>query len=265
MRDGGTGDELLAAIPKTQAPIARFSKTAEVAAVMGDVAIAEELYNWFGIILERYDLPRGFSGTFYEADFDYFRFVGHELLVTLFAFLLREQQWDIISRLLGEPIPVRYIRRDNGPGNAEWSDVSRHVGILGGLSRNHQRLSMHGDILNERHTKGELAGILPFEEFADADFFLYLRGLLPEDEFTGHFSWRPWSAVWLRGIPRFLLRAQSEAQAENVSRALSLSSVAELRNRLPQRGHQLRVLYQEGWWEYPIRQADIEKIGSRKP
>ena len=73
---------------------------------MGDATIADELYSWFGQVLERYSLPRGFSGSYNEADFDFFRFVGHELFVTLFAFLLREQQWGIISKLLGEPIPV---------------------------------------------------------------------------------------------------------------------------------------------------------------
>jgi hypothetical protein len=137
------------------------------------------------------------------------------------------------------------------------------VGILGGKSRELQRLSLHGDILNERHSKGELAGILPFEEFADADFFLYLRSLLPEVKFSGYFSWKPWSAVWLRGTPRFLLRAQSITQAENIARALGVASVSELKSRLQERGAQLRVLYQNGIWDYPVRQADIERIGSR--
>jgi hypothetical protein len=263
IRDGGTAEELLQAIPQTQASIARFSQVAEVTAVMGDITITEELYNWFGLVLERYALPRGFSGTFHEADFDFFRFVGHELFVSLFAFLLREQQWEIMCKLLGEPIPVRYISRENGPGNAEWTEISRHVGILGGKSREYQRLSFHGDILNERHSKGDLAGILPFDEFADADFFLYLRSLLPEEKYTGHFSWRPWSAVWLRGTPRFLLRAQSAAQAENLARALAVPSVSELKSRLQERGAKVRALYQDGIWEYPVRQADIEKIGSR--
>jgi hypothetical protein len=51
MRDGGAPDELFQAIPQTQTSIARFSKMAEVTAVMGDANISEELYNWFGLIL----------------------------------------------------------------------------------------------------------------------------------------------------------------------------------------------------------------------
>jgi hypothetical protein len=262
-RDGGTVEEFLLAIPETQALVARFSKLGEITAVMNDAAVAEEIYNWFGVVLERYDLPRGFGGTFYESDFDFFRFVGHELFVSFFAFLLREQQWSTMSSLLAEPIPVRYTRRENGPGNAEWTDISRLVGVLGGRSREMQRLSVHGDILNERHSKGPLAAVLPFEEFADADFFLYLRSLLPQEQFAGHFGWKPWSAVWLRGTPRFLLRAQTKGQADNVARALGLSSILELKQRLQERGAQVEVLYQSGWWDYPIQQVDIDKIGSR--
>lgn len=262
--DGGTAEDLLQAISKTQPIIARFSKLSESVAVMADIGIAVELHNWFGQILERYSLPRGFSGTYNDADFDFFRFVGHELFVTLFAFLLREQQWEIISRILNEPIPVRYLQRENGPGNCEWSDISRHVRILGGESQRRGRLSFHGDLLNERHSKGELAAVLPFEEFVDADFFLYLRGLLPDEKFNGEFSWKPWSVVWLQGTPRFLLRAQSQSQAESVTKALAVPSVTEFKKRLQERGSQIAVLYRHGWWDYPVRQGDIEKIGSRK-
>jgi len=266
LRDGGTADDLLRTIPLTQTPIARFSKMAEVTAVGGDAAVSEELYSWFGSILERYNLPRGFAGTFYESDFDFFRFVGHELFVSLFAFLLREQQWDIVSNLLAQPIPIRYLHRENGPGNAEWSDISQHVGLLGGISREQQRLSLHGDILHDRHSKAELVAVLPFEEFADADFFLYLRGVLPTDKFTGPFlPWKPWSAVWLRGTPRFLLRAQSEAQAEKLARALAVPSVSVLKSRLQERGPFVGLLYRHGFWDYPVNQSDIQKIGSRQP
>ena len=47
---------------------------------MNDVAAAEELYNWFGLILERYNLPQGFSGTFYDADFDFFHLLATSYL-----------------------------------------------------------------------------------------------------------------------------------------------------------------------------------------
>lgn len=175
-----TGDELIQAIDRTLPAVIRFSKIAEIAAVMADTSAVMTIRDWFGQTLERYDLPRGFSGTFSHADFDYFRFVGHELFVTLIAFLLREQQGDIVSRVLSEPIPVRYVHRQNAPGNSEWFDLCQYVRILGDESQERSRISYHGDLLNEHHSKGELAGILPFEEFVDGDFFLFLRDILPQ-------------------------------------------------------------------------------------
>lgn len=260
---GGTTEEFLRALSATQPTIARFSRLAEVVAVMNDEDMATELFVWFGQVLERYSHPRGFSGAFNDADFDFFRFLGHELFVTLFAFLVREQSWNVVSRILNEPIPVKYLRRDDGPGNAEWWDVCRHVRILGGESQRRERLSYHGDLLRERHSTGELAAILPFDEFSDADFFLYLRSLLPDEEFTGNFHWRPWSALWLQGTPRFLLRARSVTQADAVRMALALPSVGEFKRRLQERGAQVAVLYRGGFWDYPVRSDDVERIATR--
>jgi hypothetical protein len=262
--NGGTAEGYLQAISNTQEIANRFSKVAEALAIMADAAIAVEIHNWFGHILERYSLPRGFSGTYSEADFDVFRFVGHELFVTLFAFLLREQQWEIISRLLNEPIPVRYLNRENGPGNAEWSELSRYVGVLGGESQRRQRLSFHGDLLKERHSTGNLAGVLPFEEFADGDFFLYLRGILSHEQIGGDIPWKPWSTLYVKSTPMFLLRAQSQSYAESLTRVLLLPSVEVFKARLQERGSRVGILYRGGLWDYPVRHSDIEKIASRK-
>ena len=83
---------------------------------MKDADAIIEAYRWLGSIFERYDLPKDFVGAFHETDFDYFRFLGHELTVTVFALLLREQRWELVERLLKEPIVVRYMRNRNGPG-----------------------------------------------------------------------------------------------------------------------------------------------------
>lgn len=88
-RDGGTVDELIAALALTQEPVAEFSKIAEVAAVMNDSDAVLEIYRSFGDIFEKYGLPKNFSGMYNKADQDYFKFLGHELLVTVIAFLLR--------------------------------------------------------------------------------------------------------------------------------------------------------------------------------
>jgi hypothetical protein len=90
---GSTVEELFAALNETQEAVAEFSKIVEVISVMSDMESLLEVYRWFGRIFERYNTPAHFSGASSNVDQDYFKFLGHELFVTVVAFLIREQRW----------------------------------------------------------------------------------------------------------------------------------------------------------------------------
>ncbi len=256
-------EELEKALNESQAPILEFSMIAEAIAIMNDTAAGLECYRWFGKVLERYDLPEGFSGSFFDEDFDYYRFVGHELMVTLIACLLRESRYALIAEILLESLPVGYLRRTGGPGSREWSDASAHIRTFGAVNRQRQRNSVHADILHDRHTSGSLAAIVPAESFIAADFFLFLRSVLPPEMRGAHSSWRPWSCLYLKGAPRFLLDAERKTRAEELARTLDVPSIDELKRRLLERGHDIGHLFSNGFWDYPISQKDVERIGSR--
>jgi hypothetical protein len=260
---GGTVEELEKALNESQEPVLEFSKIAEAIAAMNDAEAALEIYRWFGNIFERYHLPEGFSGRYSEADFDFFRFVGHELVVTLFACLLREKRLELMAELLHEPVPIRYQRRVGGPGNQEWFYGSAYVGTFGGASDQRRRVSVHADLLHERHTSGSLAAIVLEEDFIAADFFLFLRSELAPQERGPHFFWRAWSTLYLKAAPRFLLDAERKARAEELARALNVPSIEELKKRLEERGPELRRLFERGFWDFPIRKEDVQRIGSR--
>lgn len=264
-RDGGTADELIAAINLTQEPIADFSKIAEAIAMMNDIDAAAEVYRWFGKIFEEYSITENFSGRYTDADFDYFRFVGHELFVTLISFLLREHRWDTISRLLAEPIPMRYIRNEQGAGNASWECASRHLPLLLNEGAKRQRLSLHADILQERHTKGGgLAEILPFDDFVAADYFLYLFGELSSGNGPELFmTWRPWSTLYLHRAPMFLRNAEHKPVADALVRLTRVSDVDQLKKRLIECVPLLEKLFSNGIWMQPITKQDIDRIGTR--
>ena len=260
---GGTVEELEKALDESQEAVAEFSKIAEAIATMNDTDAALEVYRWFGNLFERYHLPEGFNGAYSEADFDFFRFVGHELVVTLFACLLRERKWELIGHLLQEPVPTRYKRREGGPGNEDWSYASRYVGQLGGAGQQRGRLSLHADLLHHRHTTGGLAAIVSEEDFIAADFFLFLRSELPPNERGPHLFWHAWSVLYMKSAPRFLLDAERQARAEELGRALGVPSMDEFKRRLEERGPELRRLFDRGWWNYPISSKDVQRIGSR--
>lgn len=98
-------------------------------------------------------------------------------------------------------------------------------------SRRH-RVSLPADILNERHTIGGLAALLPMEEFVAADYFLFLMGELPPGEGSHFsFSWRPWSTIYLHGTPVFLRNAERKQIAKELMKLFGIDSAEELGRR----------------------------------
>jgi hypothetical protein len=260
---GCTADEFIGALILTQETVAEFSKIAEIVPPMNDADAALEINRWFGRIFERYDLPESFSGRFSDADFDYFKFLGHELFVTFTGFLLREQRWEILERVLGEPIPVRYLRREHGPGSVEWTFASQHLHTLIDEGKRRRRVSLHADTLNDRHTTGGLAAIMPMEDFMAADYFLFLLAEISPETVDLSLSWRPWSALYLKRPPIFFRGAEYRRSANLLMKLCHVASVEEFRKRLAQRTPILEKLFQSAFWASPLEAEDINRFGTR--
>jgi hypothetical protein len=261
-RDGGTADELIVAIDKTQEVIGEFSKIAEAAAAMNDLDSAIEIYHWFGNLFERYNVPETYVGPFSRADQDFFKFLGHEAFITFVAFFMREQQWETLARVLDEPIPLRVPNR--GLGAVGWEYASEHLELLQNENRKRQLVSLHADLLNKRHVQGGgLATILPMQDLMDADYFLFLlsRTLKDDTGFDKHY-WRAWSSLYLKHTPSFIQKSERKRFAEQVTKALGLSSVDEFKKLLAERGPELMKLFQSVWRDYPIERTYIDRIGS---
>ena len=263
--EGGTADELMDAIAQTQVVVAEFSKIAEMIAIMRDTDSAVEMTHWFGKLFELYNTPENFNGRTSNADYDYFKFLGHEMFVTMIAFLLREQRWEMMIRIFDEPIPVRYASRFHGPGQVEWEYASDHLSLLLDESPRRRRVSLHSDILQARHTDGGgLAAILPFQEFMDADYFLFLLGELPpENGAQMLMTWRPWSYIWLRQAPTFIRNAERTRIAEEIRRVLQLPNIEEFKTRLAERGPHIHELLRAHFGQPFLTAEDIERIGTR--
>jgi hypothetical protein len=261
--EGGTADELIGALKLTQEVVAEFSKIAEAASLMNDKDAALEIHRWFGRLFERYNLPENFSGTYSDDDHDYFKFLGHELFVTFISFLLREQKWEILESVLTELIPVRYLRREHGPGNVDWTFASEHLLLLMDEGAKKRRMSLHADILRDRHTTGGLAAVVPMEDFMAADYFLFLLAELPPATEIYVFEWRPWSALYLKRPPMFLRNAEHIRTANQLMKLFRITSIEEFRKRLAERTPRLHKLFQNGFWDSPLVAEDIKRLGTR--
>ncbi len=242
-------DELLVQALSNALPVVEeFAQIAQSIAEMDSFNAAWGYYKGFESLLQRYYLPQGFQGSFHETDFDFYKFIGHELFVTFFSFLIRENRWEVIENLLYEEFLVEHTRRRM----ESFSFISSHVRLL---ERRNQKLerrrkSLHATLLNDRHTEGILADIVPMQQFMDADFFLFLR---PE-------GWSAWSVVYLQEIPRFILEAKRISYAKQLCQSLNLEKISQLRERFDeQRQNLLRWDFLAEY--YPFGQYDSQNIG----
>ncbi len=261
----GRWDEmLLEAIEASRGPVVEFARLAEASAIMDAAETARAVYKGFADILELYQPARGFSGEFRTIDFDFAKFVGHELFVTFFSALIREGRWELIADLFEEDLYV--VNTPEGrPGVVPFDYVSQHLELLEHRKRrlNSNRMSLHADLLNERHTQGDLARLVPMAQFVEADYFLFLRGQLPPAEDPHWPEWGAWSTLYMRDAPRYLVDASRVKYAQRLLRPLGVEDVQTLRDRFAECAPRLRKLFNTGLWRDPLWGFDPQSIGSR--
>lgn len=261
--EGGTVDDLTGAIEETQEIVAEFSKIVETISIMSDSDSIQETCRWFGNIFERYNRPQGLNGSYSTADYDYYKFVGHEMFVSMVAFMIREQRWALLDLVLSEPISMKYEPSAHGPTSVNWEYASEHLSLLLDESNKQRRVSIHADIIMNRHTTGGLSAILPFDDFMAADFFLFLRGELLPEQTNDFMEWRAWSNSYLKNVPAFITYCQQARVAESVIKVLKVPSIDEFKRRLTERVPRLGKLFNSMFWRSPIENADIASIGTR--
>ncbi|WGV26254.1 hypothetical protein [Halotia branconii] len=263
---GGFPDELLMqSIEQTTDLVIQFAQIAEVIATMNNYDAASEIYKQFELILERYNMPRTFFGNYKNIDFDFYKFIGHELFVTFFSFLIRENRWQLIADLLEEEIYVENHQISKEQGLVSFIYVSKHVKLLNYHKERLRlsRISIHADILNERHTQGELAKVIPIQEFMDADCFLFLRSEFMAPAASQWNKWIPWSKVYMQKVPRYLLEASHIKYAEKLLSPLGIKNIDTFRIRLPDASNKLEKMFSDGFSDFSPLGIDPLTIGSK--
>lgn len=252
---GGIVETFMNAIGETIPVVVEFSRVVENIARRDAVEAAAEVYRKFELILERYDHRHNDRSEFWQVDghvvdYDFFKFLGHELFVTFFSFLIQDGRWSLIGDLLDREFfltnGLNSPRRLEGFEYAsQWVEfVKRHY------DRGQARyVAPHGQLLNERHSQGELTLAVPFEQFMAADLFLFLRS----PDLNGRTGWTPWSTAYLYEIPRYLVEVERRQNATRLAEALNLPTVDELRDRVSQcQQRHVRI------FGYPLRRNALD-------
>lgn len=249
-------DILLHSIENSQNFIVDFSRLVEAIAVLDSNDAAISLFKSFNQILDGYNyMPPNFSGSFRETQQQFFRFIGHELFVTLISFLIKENKWEIIINIFEEGVFVTKSRTGS-PDSVSFEYFSQNVSLLHYRKQRLKtdRISIHADLLNERHSNGKLGEICPIEQFIAADFFLFLRN---------NSGWRPWSTLYMyQHTPKFIVEAKREKYAKQLLQPLKIGDIDSLRKLIGEGNTRLHQFYNSGFWDSSLDSFDLRTIGS---
>ncbi|MBP8252538.1 MAG: hypothetical protein KAX40_09245 [Herpetosiphon sp.] len=262
--NGGQRDELLIeALEQTIPLVVDFTQTTQMIAQYNDEECARAIYKEFEKLLAKYDLPLGFSGSYNTTDFDFYKFLGHELFVTLISSLLQESRWNTINALLETALVVTNKSYPHGHVH-EIRHITQYIQLLDEYNKREklQKISYHAHLLNQRHSEGELGELMPIQSFAESDYFLYLycqKGLSDNPRIM----WRAWSVLYIGRIPRYILESVQLKNAQYLMSDFNLDSISKLRTYLKHNAQKIEMLFHSGWWTNILDEFDYSKIGSR--
>lgn len=264
--EGHADDALVTSLEASLNLVVGFGKVVDAIARHNNQPCALALYSGFEAILERYDMRTG--GSFRTTDFDFFKFLGHELFVMLIAALMTHDRLEVVATVLKEALAIRSIRKN--ADDLAFHELSKQVALLEQRKARLQLRTMllHSTVLQERHAGGHLVAVSPFRAFLEADFLLWLRQELLPDHFPDGSRnterWVPWSGVFLNEkTPRFIVRAASVRYAERLLPVLGLTDLNTFRQRYGERAKRIDRLFRK---ENPFFEVDLpaaEAIGTR--
>jgi len=259
-----TGDEFDVALEATLPLSTQFARVAAAVAETGAREAAIGLHRGFEGAIAGYFLPRGVGGYEECLEFDFYRFMGHELFVTMIGLMMREDRWETIAELLDRELLV-----DNHPDGQTravgYDYISQEVAELLSRDRLHQKIRHyhHAELLKNRHADGELTRVTSMEEFTAAD---YLLGLRTEIHRTpGQFLspwWGSWSCWFLNRVPRFLYEARRREFATRLATVLKVPDISGLRKAVKEHGRHDERTFETAVRIHPTQRFDVEAIGS---
>ncbi|NEQ39844.1 MAG: hypothetical protein F6K40_27785 [Okeania sp. SIO3I5] len=267
---------LIKAINLTEELIIEFAGVTElIATTQESISAAISLYQNFGEIITHYSPP---VSLFFKNlgknrhqdsevvskeksfDLDLYKFISHELFVTYFSFLIRENRWELILEIMKKKVfypdePWDFVKSLSIPLN----DISQPVELFKNSS-NHR----HSEILNQRHTNGKIAEIVPMKQFIEADFFLFILSETQAKDNSDSY-WHGWSLLYMKQTPKYLLEAKKLDFAEQLLPPLGLETIEELRDLISHAKTRLEQIWNNPSLPspyLPLKDFNPEDIGS---
>ncbi len=218
--EGKTLDSILASLDQTMDLVADFTRLSSVLAHSNSMEILGFYKNIFERIIFRYNVPSGFTGSFSDARMQFYRFLGHELFITLISLFIEADKLEVVADILDEFLFVENTLYAM-PQNVSYTYIS----MAGESAREivYSTIDSLAEKLYQRHTQGELAKLMPSSKIVEADYFLSLRK---------NPRWQPVIHDRLLQPPKFLIRSFNEKYAQKLLKPLAVNSVDDIKSLL---------------------------------
>jgi hypothetical protein len=248
-------NRLGAALPMTVPPAAVFAKAADLVAAFGDLAAARGLYEGLAELVDNLE-PKA-DGMFFDHEFDYYRFVGHEAVATLVGLLLKHRKFAVLKDVLSRPMKPGRTFRTAKPYVPE-AFTSRCETIETGMQPGSPRMSVRAELLRIRHSVAPLADICPTETLTQGDFLMFLLTSLrvASERKT---MWWPCLSVDSRMLRSFGDLLRSREYLSGIQMIVNVPATADFKDRLRADSIPYFDRFWNGAGDWPI---DVSQFGS---
>lgn len=199
----GLDQELIDAINKTEQLCLNLLNAVVLAAEFGNSEAIRGFYTGFSGFLDRCE--NSAAGTHYSYQFDFYRFLGHEILASTIGILFRHERFEVLEELLYAPMKAGVTKGRNPYSPAELSLVTSLLDETNNLRLKRELASVRATMLRERHESGALSTCVPFGVLGLGDLLLFLASLSknPNDG-SRYWTWWPWTSVYSEASREFV-------------------------------------------------------------
>ncbi len=164
------------------------------------------VYEQLGSFMYR---PAGVS-QWSELDFDPYKMMGYEGMLSLVAILIKEERFDLLANALDHPFLIEGRDRSTGPATATFRSFCEDVDTfrLRKQRLGSNRIDMYADLIAETYRVSFPA----LNQLIEADLVLYLRSQLIGG-CSDYVSWWPRTLIYWNRNSATALFARSESRA----------------------------------------------------
>lgn len=257
-------EKIVEALGKTKKLVLDFRKIIEEITMYEDYDLLKEVLSGFIPILENYDRKtKDPGGTTHKAKYDYYRFLGNELLVIIVSILLREEKWDMLKVVLEKQTVIDNVDgRKKGSVDFKYFEQNTPCFVFRKQRLKSERAESRFDLLSERRKDEEKLYPNVFKEYTSADLLLFLKAESKKVNSTDvMWEWTPYSLQNFE-LPDFILKSIDKKYAEHLIESMKLKSIQDMQILLKNKVSALSKLYNSPFWNNPIEDEDIDYIGT---